>query len=124
MVGIDSLGLDFSTALTKQSKAYRKNPLPNSVALQTMAKNGSSKRGSSSASQQSISARELDRRMKKFKAELDDTGKRVKKLDDYMKKKKKEKSSKTEKKIDELPGPLDDLLKEFPENYLSDGGQK
>lgn len=129
MSGFDSPGLSFSTAVAKQSKASRKktkpNPLPYSVALQ-MANNGSSKKGSSSSSQQSISASELEGRMKRFKAELDDTGKRVKKLDDYVKskKKKKDKTSKKEKKNDGLNEPLDDLLKDFPEGFLSEGGHK
>lgn len=88
-----------------------------------MPKNRNSRYGTPAAAQSAIDASELDRRVKKFKAELEDTDRRVKALDKILSSRKEKEGSSARSDAD-LNGEIEKILRSLPENYFSHSGQK
>lgn len=92
-------------------------------AIGKMPRNRNSRHGTPAAAQSAINALELDRRVKKFKAELEDTDRRVKALDKLLVSKRRKEGSSAKNDAD-LNGEIEKILRSLPDNYFSSSGQK
>lgn len=88
-----------------------------------MPKNSNSRYGTPAAARSAISASDLDRRLKDFMAELNETDQRVRALDKLVGSRKK-KGASSKKNNADPDGEIEKILKNISENFGSSSGQK